>query len=319
MRGHLRINHQITDNTWRCLDIYGLHHTNMIYDGKAVELSAVTELSNTKESGFIIPIHEEVFRSVSLMASAQMSTASAYLLINCYKVVETPWYATGIFKIFIIIIIIIIAIMTGYVSAEGIGLLGANAAVGAALGATGITATIVGVVANTLAAVILAKVVMIAATAMFGEKVGAIIGSIVAFIAVSYGVSLQGSTSTIFSADSWMKAEVLLSMTMSVSNGISGFLQASIQDIVKKTETLIKDYTQELQDISQKYIEMFGMGSIGLDPLRDTDLRNPNGIVPELPSSFFQRTLMVGSDIADLTQYGISGFSELTLTPRLLI
>ena len=92
--------------------IRGLKHKNTIYKGKGVSISSKDAMNDNDESGFVIPLHEEVFREMSLVNATQSSFANSYLLINCYEVVKQKWYQTGAFKIVLIIVVIIISVFT---------------------------------------------------------------------------------------------------------------------------------------------------------------------------------------------------------------
>ncbi len=142
---------QETAETWHCLAITGLTHVNNIYEDKSIYTDAFTALGDADESGFIIPIHEAVFRAMPMVQATQMSTACCYLVVNSYVVVKQAWYQTAFFQILLIVVVIVISIFTfGAGSILGAGVLGTDAAIGATIGLTGTAALVAGAIVNAL-------------------------------------------------------------------------------------------------------------------------------------------------------------------------
>lgn len=306
---HLRLNWQVDHDTWRALDIYGLNHRNVIYGGKAVETGAIQALGMAEESGFIIPIHEGIYRRMPLVEATQMSTACCYLVFNSYTIVKQKWYQTDWFKILLVIIIIVITIWTGGLGGSSIGLLGTNAAVGAALGAVGTAAIIIGAIANALAAMILAQIISTASTAIFGEQVGAIVAVIASVIAIQAGTAYFNGTSMAANMGNLMSAENIMKLTVAAGNGYSEYMKAGAQESMNKTQELLAEYADESQKLVEAYQQ--NLGGTGLD----TDL----SWFIEPPEAFFTRTLMTGMDVADLSLNMVGQFSDITLSTDLAI
>lgn len=309
------LKYQETSTTWRVLSFYGLKSQNMIYGGKSVDISAWEGISDTDESGFIIPLHEESFKSTALVQSTQMSTACVFLVFNCYQVVRQKWYQSGFFQIFIVIAVIVISVYTGGAAAGGgAGLLGTSAAVGTTLGFTGITALIVGAAANAIAAMILTSVISKASTMLFGEKLGAIIATIASIVAMQVGTSLANNQAWSASFAQLLKADNILKLSMSAANGVANYMQAVTSEIVNSTNQLVQDYKVESQKVAEAYAREFGDTGVLLDPA--TIAESADGLF-EKPESFFQRTLMVGSDVAEMSLNMIGQFADITTTPNL--
>jgi hypothetical protein len=308
---------QVSANNWTAITLHGLVHRNMIYGGNSVFTSAVDALNDTEESGFIIPLHEDIYRSTSLVDATQMATACCYLVFNCYKVVKKKWYQTGLFTVIIIIIIIIITWFTwgsgtGPASA---GLLGTNAAVGAALGFTGTMAIVVGAIANALAAMVLMKLIGVASNLIFGEKVGAIVGAIASVIAIAYGTAMSNGAQ--FSLADMGSAANILQLTSAVGNGYVGYMNKETQDIVADTQQTLADYNTQAQGISDQWAKMFGTDLGQLDAFSlFTDAGSTStttNFIPESRDSFLGRTLMCGSDVVELSHALVYNFTDITL------
>lgn len=311
---------QDSPTTYRRLSFRGLRHYNFVYKGKHIIIDAKEALEDTEESGFIIPLHEGVYRSMPLKSATQMATACMFLMFNCYTTVKKKWYQTGVFAVIIVIIIIVIAIFfppAGAGAAGGGGLLGANAAVGAAIGLTGAAAVIVGAIANAIAAMLLVSIIQRGATAIFGEKLGAIIGAIAAVIALQVGTAMAAGQTAAQGFAGMMQAQNLLALTNAGINGYANYVNASTQSILGETARIQSDYEVESEKIQQAYADAFGVNRGVIDPLTFTDSAWMPNTTPESADSFLGRTLLLGSDIADLSLEMLSRFAEMTLSTEL--
>ena len=309
------LNWQVTETEWVRLTIVGLKHKNLIYNGKAVEITAFEALDDAEESGFIIPLHDGVFRSIGLVDSTQMSTACCFMVFNCYQVVKQKWYQTTLFKIILIIIIIVIAIYTGYFdpSTAG-GVLGSNAVVGAALGLTGTAAIIVGAVANAIAAMLITKLVTAASVSLFGEKWGAIIGAVASIIALQVGTAMASGQTMANSFSGLMRADNILRLTEAAGKGYAGYIQGANADLMAQQEQVLKDYEKESRMVREAWENNLG----GINGIIDTaSITSAFGVTMESVDSFLQRTLMTGSDVADMSMNMLTNFVDMTINTDL--
>lgn len=307
---------QETPNSWRRLKITGLKHRNLVYGGKAVEISAKEALEDPDESGFIIPLHEGIYREMGLIDGTQMATACAFMVFNCYQVVKKKWYQTGVFKVILIAVVIVVSVyMPGGISA-GSGILGSSATVGAALGFTGSLAIVVGAVANAMAAMLLTKAITTGAIALFGDKWGAIIGAVASVIALQVGTSLMKGQTLSSSFANMMRADNILTLTKAAGDGYAGYINASTQEILQETLDVQERYKDEAQKLQELWAENIGYNRGIIDPL---DLTEVFGVTTESVDSFLQRTLMTGSDVAELSLEMLTRFVEMTLSTELTV
>lgn len=307
----ITLNWQVTSTTWRRLRIVGLKHRNLIYGGKSVDITAKEALEDVEESGFIIPLHEGVFRSMGLKDGTQMTTACSFMVFNCYQVVKKKWYQTGIFAIIVIIIIIVVSIYFPPAGGAAGGVLGTNAAVGAALGLTGAAAIVVGAVANAIAAMLLTRLISTAATAVFGEKWGAIIGAIAAVIALQVGTAMASGQTMASSFGNLMRADNILKLMNAAGEGYQGYVQAAASEMAKEAQNVMENYKRETREIQKAWQENIGTGRGIIDPLEITGVF---GVTMESIDAFLQRTLMTGSDVADMSLSMITNFVDMTLS-----
>lgn len=308
------LNYQVDNRRWVKLAIHNLMHKNYVYDGKSVDISGFEALTDTDESGFLVPLENGILKQMGLVKATQLSTCAAHLVLNSYQIVKKKWYQRGWFKVFLVIAVIVITVVTGGIGAGSVGLLGANAAVGASLGFVGLAATIAGAVANMVAAMIITKLITVASTAIFGEKIGAIVAAIAAFVTLQVGSAMQAGQTLASSFSSMMNATNLLHLTNSVGSGIAGFMAADAQEYVGKTQELLEDYKTQSKEIQDLYAENIGYATTFFDPM---SLMSDRVIPYESADSFLGRTLMTGSDIAEMSVELVSNFSEITLNPQL--
>ena len=307
--------HQVTPTTYKRLKIYGLIHENFVYGGKSVTITSSDALDDIDVSGFIIPLHNPTFKDLSLKYSTQMATDNVYMVINSYQIVTQRWYQHWLVQAAIVIAAVALAVYTGGGSlAAAQGLLGANAAVGATLGFTGLTAAIIGAALNVIAAIILSKVIIEISVKFLGPKWGAIIGSIISF-ALTVGISSGFSTAA--AMDMILQPMTLLSISSALANGYAGFTQELIEELERRGIEDKKDYENESEKINSKLQELIGTGPEYFNPMELTNTQNRNQItgsyIPESLDDFIFRTTMTGNDIVEISLSLVSDYSELSL------
>ena len=295
-------------NSYRKLRVLGLHHNNRVYKNKSVNIDVAEAMSDAEESGFIIPLHTNIYRSMSLVRSTQLSTACSYLVMNSYKKVKKKWYQSSAFKIVVVVVAVVVSVFTA--GAGGVGILGAYGAVGASLGFVGLAAVIVGAVANAIAGMILVSLITKVSTSLFGDKLGFIVAAIASMVAMNVGTALSTGTSLSTLAGEMMNAQNIMQLTSSVGNGISQYINASTAATIQKAESVMQQYNTDMMAINKQYEEMFGTAGQGvIDPMQFVSM--------ESMDSFLSRTLMTGSDIADLSLNMIGSYSDMTLNTDL--
>jgi hypothetical protein len=186
--------------------------------------------------------------------------------------------------------------------------------VGASIGLTGYAAVVAGAIANALAAVILTTVIQIGAVAIFGEKLGSIIAAIATFITFSYMANFHVNGNWSFNWGDLMKADNLLKLTDAVAGGVTKWAQAEMQSLAEEGQQAFKSYESQMKDIQRKTLELLGYGGAFLDPLMWTDMQDSSLDPGESSATFLTRTLLTGSEVADLSLNMIGSFAEMSLT-----
>lgn len=275
---HIFLHWQETNNSWRSLKISGLKHRNMIYNGVSVNITAAQALNDTDESGFIIPLHAEIYSSMPLIDGTQMSTACCFIVFNCYTEVKEKWYQTDLFKI---VIFAVQAIYYGLPTA--------------------------------LATLAATKAIEVVAVAVFGEKLAGTILAIANVILIVNGnVPADGSSATTYA--NMMRAENLLKLTMAVGDGVSAYLKASANEVMLDTQNMMQDYESKMSEVQKLFEQNIGYSQGLIDPMQ---LTNSTRSAAESLDSFLGRTLMTGTEIAELSTSMLSRFAELTLSTDL--
>lgn len=307
--------------SYRRLEVVGLNQFNYVYAGKAVSINAFDGLNDEYESGFVIPLHYGTLKKLNIVDQNQLATCNRLLMINSYKQHKKRWYQRGIFKIFLAIaaVVISVLIMNPTVAANTIGLLGANAAVGATLGfAAGTMASIMaGAVVNAMAAMLLTTVITKASSEILGDKWGALLGTFLSFVGMNVGIQIQ-ATGT-FTWDFMSRADSLLNITKAIGQGYNAFANVKMEDMYLELEKMSDTHKEQMREIEQKYNEVLGNSGVVFDYKMFMDMND--GAVydgKESLDGFMSRTLLTGMDIAEISHNMITDFAYInTQLPEL--
>lgn len=307
----LIISWQETNNRWKQIHVFGLMHENLIYAGKSVKTTATQALSDPEETGFIIPLHDAIFKRTNLISATQMATANAFIVFNCYVQKKTKWYQSGFFQIFLVIVIVVVSIAFPPAggAAGGTGILGANAAIGATLGLAGIAAIVVGALVNAIAAMIVARVLTAASVAVLGDKLGQIVGLVLTIVSMNMAANYQAGNGFVMDYNALTRADNLMRMTASGMNTYSNIIQADTLDIIQDTRLMMEEYNDKIQEVQDALNEL--IGSSGVDPVQ---VALADAVKYESPDVFLTRTLLTGSEIADMSLKMIEKFTSINLS-----
>ena len=307
---------QFSATQHRIVRVFGGIFQNFIYGGKSVTITSDEALDDTGDSGFLIPLHMPSLKAAGLVSATQLATANTYIVFNSYQVFKKYWYQRFLGMLVIVIVVVVAIALIAPAAVGGIsGVFGTNAALGASLGLSGISAIVVGAVANALAAIILSTALTVGSTAIFGAKWGAIIGSLLSF-ALTFGMA-----GGFINLSTLLQPSNLLSLSSALANGYQGFVQANITEMSADMFKVGEEYQKEMDRIQDLMGELMG-NDLAFNPMSLIDVSKGNGsgtgrYLPESLDDFIQRTTLTGSDIVDLTLSMVNDFSDLSLTlPR---
>lgn len=309
----MELYYQITPTQYKKLTVYGATHKNYVYGGKFVENGSADAIDDTDISGFLVPLHYPTFKNLTIIDYTQMATADTHIVFNSYEIVKQKWYESALFQIIIVIIVIILAVIFfPSAFAAGGGLLGSNAAIGAALGLSGTAALVAGVLANYLAALIVSEILKFVGTALLGEKWGAIFAAVVGFVIGNMG-----------NLDSLFSVEGVFGLLGALANGYAGYVQGDINEMREEIDEFRETYEERMKYIDNLLADLFG-NDLNFNPLFLTDSiygndsrKSSTGYIPETADEFIRRTTMTGSQIVELSQGMVYDFTDMMTTlPR---
>lgn len=301
---------QFSEHNWESIEVFGLVQQTRVFGDHYEELKAFDEIEDGDASSFLWPLRYSTYSELSLKNATQMATSCTFLTLHSYEIVVQRWYQTIALQIVFTIALIAVTAASGGLGAAGAGLLGSNLAVGAALGFVGSAAIAIGFIANYIAAIVLTSLVMKASTAVFGDKLGRVIGTIVAMVAINITTNFANNGNFALNFGNMTTASSLLKLTQATSGAYSAYMNASTQDLILKNQELLETYQEDMKELSELYAENIGYDTGMVNPMLLTDAQN---IFIETPESFFSRTLMTGSDIAELTHEMLSNFADITI------
>lgn len=307
--------HQVAPLRYRRLEIVGMVHSNYVYKNKSVVTWAHAEHRKSEESAFFVPLHYPTLRKLPPVHKNQLAYCSRLLVLNSYQKVTTRWYQRGIFKV--VFAIAMIAISFVVLGPAGLaatpGILGTNIAVGTAIGLAGTAAIIAGAAANMIAAIILTTIISKVSVDVFGEKFGHMIAAVATFFAFQMGSNFAATGSLNMDWSKVFNPQNLMNLTKAVGQGYQGMVNAKMQDLLGDYETAAAEYKDEMKVIEDRMNELYGdnawinpMLMAELGDARENSFRESSGV-------FLQRTLLTGSDIAELSMSMISEFPSASI------
>jgi hypothetical protein len=305
-----RLYWQVSDGVYSYLDIIGMTHINRIYKGRSVQTTTKAALEDTDVSSFVVPMHYSTIQKLPLSWANELANSNKIIILNSYQSVTTKWYQKGIFMIIIMIVIIVIIAIVFPPAAPG--LLGTNAAVGTTIGLTGMAAIAAGAAINAAAAIILAQVLSSIAVELFGEKDGRIIAAVLTFMITSGAGNYHQTGSTSVDWGQFMRVDNLIAMTESV---VQGYTSKAISDIEQDMKEAKEEYEDDVESILKRMDDL-GYSDVDLDPLMylQQDNLDDRNVTSEPSEIFLRRTLLTGSDIAEMTHAMIDDWVEISLT-----
>lgn len=298
-----RLHWQIAPDLWKTMVIGGGLYRNNVFGTNYKETLLGEAVVASEDTLFILPLNTFVLTNVGMVNAAQIVTQCYHIVVGAFKVITKS--ILGSFIIFVIMIIVMVVFPP-----LNIGILGAGATVGAALGFTAIGAAIIGALVNTIAAMIVMKVIQKASILIFGEKLGQIIGAIVGFVAITVGAGLASGQSFSTAFGSLLQIDKLMALTNAVGGGVAGYLSAATQEVYSDMQKMQESYAAGMKTVQDLYAQNIGYDMGTINPLGLTDVNF--GVLTETPQSFLDRTLMTGSDLAQLSMDLLENFADIT-------
>lgn len=296
------IRKQISETQFEQITISGAVHKNDVYEGKTVEtLAKDSRADPDKNEGFIVPLHMGIFNTMPLTKRTQLGQECIYLVFNCYVARKQKWYETGIFKIILAIIGIIVIILSWGTATPAV-----VAAWTAAFGAYALLAyVIINLAIGYMISYLLGKW-KAGFESVFGKKWAGVVMAIVQIVASAYGSGGKMDFSN------WLKTAVQI---IDVASQLFTAYARGAMVVMRDQYDAFMDKAEEDRKLLEKLsTEFFGSNDlVSIDYL----LELQKTLREDSPTVFLSRTLMVGSDVVDITLGQISEMADMNLQPRL--
>lgn len=305
--------YQRSANRYEEIWIHNLKFSSTIYHGKSVSYDAYTELANRGdavagttvtsdalgESGFVIPIEWQTFRELSIFDRHNLSMCCQILVLNSWQKKKIKWYQRGIFKWVGFIIAAIMAVFTGGATLTAYLILYANMAVLTAQ----IVAAAICVAISVVVSAIIMPLVIKALSLVMPKAIAQVVAVVVAIVATAYGQT--GSLSATLSYGSMCTAQNAMLIVNAVGNAFATMRAEATKNMLGQVTDMMKTFEEKMEEISSNSERLFGTSGFWNRITYD--------VCVETPDQYLNRTLMVGSDIAQTTMDMIYDFSANTL------
>lgn len=299
---------QITEDTYEEMVVAGLVYDNMVYNNKSVTVTAY-EAFNMPEGegeGFIVPLNMDAFRAMRPLDRTQLSYECGYMVFNCYKIVKKKWYQRGFFKVIMIIAAIVV---TYFTAGAGSYTMAMATAIGSTIAVSATVALIIASTITVLAGIVLGSLLSKGAVKLFGEKWGRVIAAIATIVltrqAAGSGAGGAANSTT------QITAQTVVQALGAVQKVYSAYTEGAMIEMQDEMKALREKYDKDMKRIENLMKELQGNGN--MFQLEDYMVASER-LSFESPSDFLARTLMVGSDVVDMTLGLVDNYTEVGLS-----
>lgn len=299
------LNWQVTATSWKKIVVTGLQYNNYVYRTDHTVVTARAALEKEGDSEFLVPLHEGIFDSLPMVDGLQVGTSSSWLVFNSLEIAKQEWYQTGWFRVLLVVVILAVSITAAILTAgTSLGVSGAAVAgvlTGSGLGLT--AALVIAAAVDVLAGILIAYLINLVATELFGPKWGALVGALVSFV-FSFGMNAGGVSEALTALG---KADTWISLMTATGTGVAGYLQGQAYEVAEQTARMMEEYAEKNAEIQRQYNELVGGATNGIDLWVINQYRSD---LTEKPADFLTRTLATGSDVVEITLRQIEDFTR---------
>lgn len=239
-KGKVTFWNQSTDKSWEYISIsWYSAHFSWIKNGKSANPGGANWFlpiwkKQDVERQFtpcLIPLMWQVGKNIPFTNWTDLMQFCPNVGVTAYKVVETKWYETGIFKIIILIVVIVISIVISIVS--GGTMSGPAASIGSAIagaigGSTAFWTAVAAVAITAAVGIAVNAIITPMLKAVFGEIIGSILGAIVGMIAGMYAAT--GTMDMTMMADALMNPTTWINIANAAVNGMAEVIAKKIKE-----------------------------------------------------------------------------------------
>lgn len=298
---------QVSETQYEEIRINGAIHKNYVYEGKVVETTAANARTDADDhGGFLVPIFMPIFSAMTMVKRTQLSRECMYMVFNSYVVTKKKWYQKGIFKLVLAIVLIVVSVIAPW-----------SAPVTTAVW----SATMLGI---TFTSVILYALVKVAVgyvisfiigklqgdlVKLLGERWGRVFATVAAVVATIYA---GGSNLTAFVSSGLQSAVNILG---AVNQAFSAYTQGALIEKAQDFKAFMEGIKEKQKTLDEMTQSFFGNPADGLSV--ESLLQIQQLLREESPDVFLTRTLLLGSDVANMTLDMVSDMVSLDVNTRL--
>lgn len=299
---------QITGDVYEEMIVSGLVYDNMVYNNKSVTVTAYEafNMSDGEGEGFIVPLNMDAFRAMKPLDRTQLSYECSYMVFNCYKIVKKKWYQRGFFKVIMVVAAIVV---TYFTAGTGSYTMAMATAIGSAIAVSATVALIIASTITVLAGIVLGSLLSKGAVKLFGEKWGRVIAAIVTIVLTrkAAGSGVGGATNS----TTQITAQTIVQALGAVQKVYSAYTEGAIIEMQDEMKALREKYDKDMKRVENLMKELQGSGN--MFQLEDYMIASER-LTFESPDDFLARTLMVGSDVVDMTLGLVDNYAEVGLS-----
>jgi len=287
---------QLTPRTYKQVTVYGLAHTNNIYNGYTVITNLTTSLESDNHN-LIIPVHYGIANNLPSIVKNRLYYDSFRIILNSYKVQKLKWYQSSFFKFLFIIVAIVVVIITRQVWLANL-LVAAKA---------GMVALLMYILPELLVGIAVSMAIKYAVKKL-GAKLSIYLAAIIAVVAV---ISYNSQAFIDMMQGTLPSAQTLLSLSSSILQASNDLIQGQVGDIYAEIGDFQAD-AEKKWDILEAAQKLLDTGN-NLNPMQMiSPFKSYIRLPTESPDAFYDRTIHTGN-IGVLTLDTIESYTGLML------
>lgn len=276
----LILRHQITENAYKEVRVYGLIHRNSIYSNHEVVTSLANVIDNENEHNFVIPIHYNITKQLGAFDRNMLFEDSLRMIINGYEITEVQWYSRGFFKGIVFIIAVIIIIWTGQVWVANL----------VAAMEIGVAAILEMILMNVIIGMAIAEGFKMVAE-MIGPEFMAIFGVLVAALSflMSPGAGIQ------IMGQSLVTAETLLSLSASAFKAAQAETTNLLEDIGAQYDEFLLSSEADTKRLEEAQSLLDSQNLLVHDLISAQNVAYTSHPLSSDPTKFYNSTIHIGN------------------------
>lgn len=276
-RSSITFRKQTTAGSYVETKVVGLVHINYVKGNYRVE-TTLADAQDEENNNFVVPINQFLTDQMTLQEENELMYYSMNLIFNSVVVTRTKWYQSSFFKFVVLVVAVYLTITSGG-AAGGIG-----KTLATAMGAKGVSATIIAVLINVAASMAISYGFRILVKELGMEN------SWVAWAAAVITLVYLGQQEGGLDGTPW--AEALVHSVVAIPAGISANVQAEMKDLMEESKQFWEEAEEKTESLEagQELLETSNL----IDPFEFIEAGqyfNPD----ESPEEFYNRTIHAGN------------------------